>query len=194
MSINKGRLRKHNIDIMFLMVLFLIFTFSAVSVLLMAVNSYRSVVYANEDNANARTAVAYVREQIRQHDRGASVELSDLDGIEAIKIAEDDEVSLYIYYYDGCLMELEAKDGSGVTADFGNKILEIQGMSYSWKNNQLLQIDIIDASGKEQTVDVAIKSTINIKEEAAENEEDEEAISEEEYMEASETEVMLIEE
>lgn len=152
----KGRLQKHNIDIMFLMVLFLIFTFSAVSVLLMAVNSYKSVVYANESNANARTATSYIREEVRQHDANGAIGVGSIDGIDCIEMSEDG-YSLYIYEYQGYLMELESKDGAGATADFGNKILEINSMKISEKDG-LINVLIQDKSGANQTVNIGVKS------------------------------------
>ena len=155
----KGRLRKHNIDIMFLMVLFLIFTFSAVSVLLMAVNSYRAVVFANEANANARTATAYIREEVRQHDSMGAVSVAELDGIKCIKMPEGSGYSLYIYELQGCLMELEAKDGAGATADFGNKILEINGMEISQSSENEIDIEIEDISGNKNNVVIGLKSS-----------------------------------
>ena len=158
LSMNKSRVRKHNIDIMFLMILFLIFTFSAVSVLLMAVNSYRSVVYANEENANARTAIAYIREKIRQNDKAGAIQVGSFDGVDAIKIASEDEIVVYIYCYDGYLMEMEAKEGAEVTADFGNKIMEVQDLEISGNENQLIEVKVTDSAGREQSVSIAVKS------------------------------------
>lgn len=157
-----GRSRKHNIDIMFLMILFLIFTFSAVSVLLMAVNSYRAVVGANETNANARTAIAYIREAVRQHDSAGTIDISTIDGCDCIRMSEGMDYYLYIYEYDGYLMELEAKDNSGVTADFGSKILAINSMDISLKDNSnTMIIDIESSDGLKESVSIGIKSGIN---------------------------------
>ncbi|MBE5910840.1 DUF4860 domain-containing protein [Pseudobutyrivibrio sp.] len=157
-----GRSRKHNIDIMFLMILFLIFTFSAVSVLLMAVNSYRSVVNANESNANARTAIAYIREVVRQHDSAGVIDISTIDGCDCIRMSEGTDYYLYIYEYDGYLMELEAKENSGVTADFGSKILEINSLDISLeKDSNTMQIEIENADGQKENVSIGIKSGIN---------------------------------
>ena len=153
-----GQLKKHNIDIMFLMVLFLIFTFSAVSVLLMAVNSYRSVVYANEANANARIATSYIREQVRQHDEAGEVSLSKLDGVDCIKMSEGDGVSLYIYEYNGFLMELEAKDTAGATPDFGSKILQINSLDLT-EDNGIINAVITDTKGESLDVLIGVKST-----------------------------------
>ena len=84
---------------MFLMILFLIFTFSAVSVLLLAVNSYKAVVVANEENSNTRAATAYIREKVRQHDESGSIEIAEIDGNKAIKMKEAEGYYLYIYYF-----------------------------------------------------------------------------------------------
>lgn len=153
------RLRKHNIDIMFLMVLFLIFTFSAVSVLLMAVNSYRSVVFANEANSSARTAIAYIREEVRQHDKNGAISLEKFDGNDCIKMSEGEGYSIYIYQYDGYLMELESKDGAGVTAEFGNKILEVKSIEFSeGESKNTINVQVQDALGDTQKVVIGIKS------------------------------------
>jgi len=156
--LKQGRLRKHNIDIMFLMVLFLIFTFSAVSVLLMAVNSYRSVVLANEANSSARTAIAYIREEVRQHDAEGAVSLDTFDGVDCIKMSEGSGFNLYIYEYDGYLMELEAKDTAGATADFGNKIMEVNSISFSQGENDTINVQLEDSLGAKHDVVIGVKS------------------------------------
>jgi hypothetical protein len=140
------------------MVLFLIFTFSAVSVLLMAVNSYRSVVLANEANSSARTAIAYIREEVRQHDADGAVTLDTFDGVDCIKMSEGSGFNLYIYEYDGYLMELEAKDTAGATADFGNKIMEVKSISFSQGENGTINVQLEDSLGAKQDVVIGVKS------------------------------------
>jgi len=140
------------------MVLFLIFTFSAVSVLLMAVNSYRSVVLANEANSSARTAIAYIREEVRQHDADGAVTLDTFDGVDCIKMSEGSGFNLYIYEYDGYLMELEAKDTAGATADFGNKIMEVNSISFSQGENGTINVQLEDSLGAKQDVVIGVKS------------------------------------
>ncbi len=167
---NKNRLKKHNIDIMFLMILFLIFTFSAVSVLLLAVNSYKAVVVSNEKNSNTRAATAYIREKVRQHDKSGSIDISQIDGIEAIKMDEGEGYYLYIYYLDGYLMELEAKDDAGVTADFGNQLIKINNLEFSWKNTQLIEVEVEEATGEKRVVDIGVKSALYIDDSTAESE------------------------
>ena len=180
---SSGKSRKHNIDIMFLMILFLIFTFSAVSVLLMAVNSYRSVVYANESNADTRTAVAYIREAVRQHDSAGAIDISTIDGIDCIRMSEGGEYYRYIYEYDGYLMELEAKEGSGATADFGSKILQINALEVSMENSSnTIDVDIENANGDKEHVTIGIKSSFNDKTESSDIEENNAEMVEDEYV------------
>jgi hypothetical protein len=62
----------------------------------MAVNSYRSVVSANESNASARTAIAYIREAVRQHDNEGAVDISKIDGTDCIRMAEGEGFYLYV--------------------------------------------------------------------------------------------------
>ena len=55
-------------------------------------------------------------------------------------------------------MELEAKDSSGATADFGNKILEIKDMTLDEKDG-LLDVTILEKSGDEMNMKIGVKST-----------------------------------
>lgn len=177
----KGKGRKHNIDIMFLMILFLIFTFSAVSVLLMAVNSYRSVVSANENNASARTAIAYIREAVRQHDRAGAVVVSKIGDLDCIRLSEGEGYYTYIYEYQGYLMSLEAKENSGVTADFGDKILEIKSVAFEQEaDSNTIYVNIEGKSGDFEHVSIGVKSDADAAAEAEPEVEAEEIIIEEE--------------
>lgn len=154
-----GTGKKHNIDILFLMILFLVFTFSAVSILLMAINSYRSVVVSSEKNASARTLCAYIREVVHQNDGNGSVMVSSFNGTDCVQIDQGDGYSLYIYMYDGKLMELNTNENSGVTLDFGDEIASISDMTIASKNNNgLIEIVISDDYGNSETVDIAVKS------------------------------------
>ena len=65
-----------------------------------------------------------------------------------------------MYNYDGYLMEMETKEGADVTPDFGNKIIEIRDMDFDWINNQLIEVDVVDASNNQEVVKIGIKSSI----------------------------------
>ncbi len=142
------------------MILFLIFTFSGVSVLLMAVNSYRSVVDSNLKDTDARAAMAYVREVVHKCDNGSGIDIGTIEGNSCLIIQDESgEYSRYIYAYDGYLRELLAKDDSGATAEFGDKILKVNSFDIAWlPEGNGLEANIEDNSGKAHVVDIAICS------------------------------------
>ena len=97
---NKVR-ERHNIDILFLLVVFLMFTFSAVTILLLAIDFYRSTSLRSEANDNARIAVAYVREVVHQNDVADTISVCEFDGIRCLALRQEGDYVLYLYYYDG---------------------------------------------------------------------------------------------
>ncbi len=149
--------RKYHIDLMFLIVLFLVFTCSAVSVLLVAINSYRSVVRTSEEQASARVMSSYIREAVHQNDQGGNIYVGLLDGNKAIVIDQGQGYYRYIYQYDGYLMELNAAQDSGATADFGDKITAVTDMSIDQEGN-LITVELEDDYGNSEDVVIALRS------------------------------------
>ncbi len=153
----KRGVRKHHIDIIFLMILFLIFTFSAVSALLLAINSYRSVVKASESQASARVLSSYIREVVRQHDENGGVYVDTMDGTVGIHVDEGDDYFIFIYASDGYLMELNASAYAGATLDFGTKIAAVSDFDAVQVGN-LITVSLSDDYGNQEKVDIAVKS------------------------------------
>lgn len=162
--------RKHYIDSMFLMILFLIFTFSAVSVLLLAINSYRSVVDCGEKNASARVLCAYIREKVRQNDAALDISLETVDGIQCLKFDQEDGSFLYIYNYEGKMKELFAVEGSDANLEFGEDIADIEKMDIDFSNKRLLKVEISDSLGNDEQLKIAIHSATDEEQEAMDEE------------------------
>ena len=78
---NRNPARKHSTDILFVLVLFLVFTSSALAVILLGARVYQSTSSRMESNYNVRTALAYVSEKIRQNDESGAVSLCELDAL-----------------------------------------------------------------------------------------------------------------
>lgn len=156
---------KHNIEVMFLMVLFLILTFSAVSVLLLSINSYRKVASSSESNASARTAVAYIKEMVRQNDDG-SVSMAKLGGLDAIKISQEQDSCIYIYEYEGNLCELNAKDSAGASWKDGTTIMELVSVEFKEiKNSNVIELEIGDVYGNKETIDICLRASGGLRDE-----------------------------
>ena len=101
---NRNPARKHSTDILFVLVLFLVFTSSALAVILLGARVYQSTSSRMDSNYNVRTALAYVSEKIRQNDESGAVSLCELDGIPALTLSqrmEDTSYITYLYFQDG---------------------------------------------------------------------------------------------
>lgn len=150
--------RKHSIDMLFLMVVFLIFTFSALSALLLAVNFYRSTVEKSGENENARVAVAYMREVIRQNDAEHAVTVSEFDGTPCIAAEQEGGYVLYLYLKDGELRELYTKRGANVDIDDGQKIIELENFTLEEAEPGVICVECEDSLGNKERVIIGSRS------------------------------------
>ncbi|MCF0130977.1 MAG: DUF4860 domain-containing protein [Pseudobutyrivibrio sp.] len=150
--------QRHSVDLVFLIVLFLIFTFSSVSVILVSINSYKAVVEAGEENSSARTAVAYVREVIHQNDSNGGVGLCTFENRSAIGIDIGNDYMLYIYEYDKHLMELYAKVGAPVSVEAGEAVMEVQSFEVTEPEANIINISVVDNMGNYEKVVISTKS------------------------------------
>lgn len=150
--------KRHSIDILFQMVIFLLFTFSAIILLILSVNFYRSIVERSDKNQNARVAVAYIREAIHQNDEQNSVTLTEFDGASCIKITQADDYVLYLYLKDGELRELFTKEGAKVTSDDGQRIMQLQRLDFYMKEDNVIIVECEDSENNYEKVLVTLKS------------------------------------
>ena len=129
---NRNPARKHSTDILFVLVLFLVFTSSALAVILLGARVYQSTSSRMESNYNVRTALAYVSEKIRQNDESGAVSLCELDGIPALTLSqrmEDTSYITYLYFQDGALKELLTEASREVSSEQGTAIISLKSFS-----------------------------------------------------------------
>ena len=155
----KGTEKRHSIDILFQMVIFLLFTFSAITLLILSVNFYRSIVERSDKNESARVAVAYIREAIHQNDEQSGVALAEFDGVECIKIGQAEDYVLYLYMKDGELRELYTKEGARVTTDDGQRIMQLQNLTFTMKDDNVIVVECEDVQGNSETVIVSVRTS-----------------------------------
>ena len=60
--------KKHIVDILFVLALFLVFTLSTLTLVLFGANIYQNTVNDMEDNYNARTVCCYILGKFRSND------------------------------------------------------------------------------------------------------------------------------
>ena len=154
--------RNRIIDI-FPMLLFLIFTLSALGIVTFSVQIYRNIVERAEGRFDTETAAAYVSEKFRNHDQDGSITLSDFMGNEAVTIDETIKgvpYVTYIYVYDGYLRELftEREKLGEYTAADGNEILPMASLDTERVSDRLVRLEFTDEEGRKEETYLSLKS------------------------------------
>lgn len=153
--------RKHMIDVLFPIALFVVFALSALTVLLLAARIYRSTTENSALNYTARSGLSYISEKIHQNDVDGQVAIGELEGQEALVMTQEhDDIKYYtyIYAYDNALRELFIKEGAKVELSTGMPILKIQGFSMEQQEEGLFRFTCTDMNGQTDSVLAAVKS------------------------------------
>ncbi|MFR3767717.1 MAG: DUF4860 domain-containing protein [Blautia sp.] len=142
--------KRHMTDLFFSLSLFGVFSVCSFMLILIGVQIYRSSASQLSSTYSTRTALSYTAEKIRQHDREGSVSLTEINGETALVTKEqigEETYMTYIYPEDNHLCELSVKEGTTVSAELGEKILEVNNFCITEKGNGFLEISASDNDG-----------------------------------------------
>lgn len=142
--------KRHMTDLFFSLSLFGVFSICSFMLILIGVQIYRSSASQLSSTYSTRTALSYTAEKIRQHDREGSVSLTEINGETALVTKEqigEETYMTYIYPEDNHLCELSVKEGTTVSAELGEKILEVNNFCITEKGNGFLEISASDNDG-----------------------------------------------
>lgn len=151
----------HIIDILFTLALFCVFAASALFVVLIGANVYKSTVTQMNDNFSTRTSLSYVSEKIRQNDTKGAVSITDLEGTPALLLSQKyDNIFLetYIYEQNGSLMELFIQGDQVPQKDDGQSIMEVDSFEMEQINDHLFHFISADTNGHEMEIYISPKS------------------------------------
>lgn len=155
--------RRHVIDFIFPISLFFVFAVSALIVILLATNIYRSVTNNSETLYTSRTALSYISEKLRQNDAAGAVSIGTLDGADSLILKEtvnDTTYTTYIYEHNHMLKELYIKEGVTPSLDAGKEILEIEDFQTEKISDTLFKFSIVTEDGTTDSVTVGLKSRL----------------------------------
>ena len=145
---NTEREKKHIVDILFVLALFLVFTLSTLTLVLFGANIYQNTVNSMEDNYNARTVCSYISGKFRSNDSAGDISIGSIDGQPSLILNQeinDASYSTYIYEYDGYLRELFVSDSVTLGAEVlnaGNKLCPVDKFEVSECNEGLNPVKI----------------------------------------------------
>lgn len=122
------KIRQHTVDLLFVLALFCVFAASALLVVLIGANVYRSTVRSMDRNFNLQTTLSYVAAKVQQNDRAGAVSVVEFEGTPALRLTETIDGQAYetmVYAYEGTLRELFTRRGSGAGPAEGTVLTEI---------------------------------------------------------------------
>lgn len=156
------------VDILFVLALFGVFTFSALMLITIGAEVYRHTVNDMSDNYEIRTSISYVTEKIRQNDLSCgsdNVSISEFSGRNALTLSQDVDGEIFythLYLHDGYLKELftrsEAYLGEGVLSA-GQNIMELSAFYPEWISDNLIAIHFTFPDNESHTIFVSTHST-----------------------------------
>lgn len=131
---------KGKTNVLFTMVLFLVFILCALFTVLIGSRIYENINARSSSNFTGSTAVSYIANKVRQGDRKDRVQLRQVGDTQVLSLGQEiDGVSYetWIYYQDGGIRELFASSDSGLGLEDGLLVLECQGLELSLEDRML---------------------------------------------------------
>lgn len=142
-----------SMELVFSMLLFLVFVLSAVFTILIGSRVYENIRARNDASFYSDTALGYITNKVRQTDSAGSVTVQEVDGVSVLLLysgTEETPCETWIYTANGQLQELFTLTGSGLGVGDGLSIMECQDVSFSLEetdNGALLNINLSTDSG-----------------------------------------------
>lgn len=108
--------------------LLMLFTVSAVILLVLGLSGYRGVVRAGETAAELRTTLGYVSSKLHAAGETDRIYIDHREGTDVLIIAEDfedDALETRIYWYDGALNEIYTYAETPFEPEYGTRLADI---------------------------------------------------------------------
>jgi len=142
--------KPHSIDTLFVLLLFALFTMTALFVTVSGASAYQSSVAQMEERFNKQTCISYITAKIRANNELDKMNIGDIDGINALCITDNfDGINYitYIYQYDGMVRELFCNAEISLPPSAGSALTEANGLSFE-KNGSLFEVTFTDNEDK----------------------------------------------
>lgn len=151
----------HSIDFLFPLIIFFIFTVSALAVIVLSANVYESTAKNSSLSDSSQIALSYVSEKIHQNDENGNVKIVEYYGSPAIQIDHSGNLEgyeTYIYAYDDGLYEVFASEQAELNLSSGKLITETDDFLMQSAGEHLIELSCKDAQGRTNTTVVALRS------------------------------------
>ncbi len=140
-------------DFLFTLALFTLFALAALALVVTGARVYRSTAASMEKGYTTRTALAYVAEKLRQNDVAGALE-AESNRLCLTQYGEEN-ACLYIYEYQGWLMELLIPESQEFRSEDGQRLLEVASFHVEQKAVSLYEISVSGADGETASLLIA---------------------------------------
>lgn len=162
--------KRHVVDLLFTIALFGVFAASALLVVLIGANVYKSTVRGMNANFNMQTSLTYVSAKVRQNDTENAISLGEISGLPALVLKQTVGENVYhtlIYEYDGKLCEIFTRADNPVTPSEGNAIMDVDSFNMEQLENGLFRFSCADSGGETSEVTVRARCSTTASPKAA---------------------------
>lgn len=131
---NSSSQKRHTIDFVFVLLLFCVFTMSALVVVYIGSQVYSSTASTMEQQFNQNVAIDYMMEKLRQNNTEQAVDIMNKDGIDVLCLHQtynDEPYTTYIYVHEQQLKELLLHDGDTFDLQRGEALMYAENLSLS---------------------------------------------------------------
>lgn len=159
---NSRNENRHMVDILFILTLFFVFALSALTLVILGANVYRTTVNHMNSNFDNRTSYAYITQKIRQNDEAGTITVGTFDGCDALIMTSEVNNTIYntyLYEYDGNLCELLARADIEMTKEGGNAIMPLDSFKISSISSNLYRFSISVPDGDDMTIYIGTHSS-----------------------------------
>lgn len=146
---SRNREKGQAVNILFTMLLFLVFVLSALFTVLIGGKVYENINTRMNENFTGSTALSYIANKVRQGDSAGMVSVQEIEGQPVLQLAQEingEQYVTWIYHYEGEIRELFTDVNSGLTLQDGMPILECGGLKLS-QTGRLLHVETTGTGG-----------------------------------------------
>ena len=132
--------RSNSVQTVCIMIIFAIFSLSALALVVTSIKSYRNISLNAESNSQLRASLSYVTNKIRAFDANSAVDIQNINGTDTLVITavyDGDEYQTLLYYYDGNLYEQFVAKGDMFDLDDGNRITKLSSFTMEKQDDSL---------------------------------------------------------
>ncbi|KRN49831.1 MULTISPECIES: DUF4860 domain-containing protein [Kandleria] len=145
--------KSHSIDIVFVLILFSVFSLSALSIVYIGANVYGSSTKTTDNIRNFDLSMNYVVEKVKIHNNG-SINIIKNNDNDILKYQLNNKKDHYMFCYQGFLCEYSADPNEAFDPQKGKHVIEMDRMSLSMHRYQLKITMIIKDHSRESFINL----------------------------------------